>query len=198
MRRAVLLLSLLILSLFSTPLWAAGEEGVKKRPEPGTTVEMPYLIVPMSLEGKLLGYAYITSKLICSSPDACIAVREKLAFIQDAFIREVNGKACGLPDDPKTVDKAQLNARLTAAAKRIVGDRKVVSMLFLTVNFAPLHPSESTMGENVPPPERAPDQASAQKTAGEGGKAAAGTSASTTTPKDTAVPAENAQKSRPK
>jgi len=191
MRRAALLLSLLVLSLLSTPVLAAGEGGGKKRPDPGTTVEMPYLIAPMSQDGKLLGYAYITSKLICSSPDACIAVRDKLAFIQDAFIRDVNAKPCSLANDPRAVDKEQLNTRLTANAKRIVGDRKVVSMLFLSINFAPLHPSESTMGENVPPPERAPDQAAAQKPA-------AGASASTTAPKDTAVPAENAQKSRPK
>jgi len=53
---------------------------------------MPFLIAPMSKDGKLLGYAYISSKLVASSPGATIAVREKLAFIQDAFVRDVNAK----------------------------------------------------------------------------------------------------------
>ena len=147
-------------------------EGAKKdsKPEPGTSVEMPFLVAPMSQDGNLLGYVYISSKLICSSSSACISVREKLAFIQDAFVREVNGKPISLPNDPKTADKDQLNARLTAAARRIVGADKVVAMSFMEMKFAPLHPSDST--EMVPPPEQA-----AATGAGEGGGKADATSA---------------------
>jgi hypothetical protein len=138
---------LLILTLLAGPTWA---EGKAKKPEPGTTVEMPYLMAPMSQGGKLLGYAYISSKLICSSPSACITVREKLAFIQDGFVREVNAKPISLADDPTAVDRDLLNSRLTAKAKQIVGERKVVNMVFLQVQFAPLHPSESTTGQTNP------------------------------------------------
>lgn len=161
MRRS--LIPLLILALLASPLWAAG-----KKPEPGTTVEMPYLMAPMAQDGKLLGYAYISSKLVCSAPEACIAVRDKLAFIQDAFVRDVNAQPISLASDPTAVDRDLLNARLTAKAKRIVGDRKVVNMVFLDIKFAPLRPSESTTGVTTPPDQTPPAGAGTQSTPANG------------------------------
>jgi hypothetical protein len=116
----------------------------------GTNVEMPFLIAPMSKDGKLLGYAYISSKMVTPSPAATIAVREKLAFIQDAFVRDVNGAPISKTDDPRAVDIELLNARLVAVARRIVGSDRVVSMAFIAVQFAPLHPGESTVSPAAP------------------------------------------------
>ena len=173
----------------------SGHGGGGKKPEPGTTVEMPYLVVPMSKDGKLLGYSYITSRLVGSSPEACVVIREKLAVIQDAYVREVNARPLGLASDPTAIDKEQLNARLTANAKRIAGDKRVVSMLFIDIKYAPLRPSASTDG-NVPPPEQAPKGAATA--AGAAGAAAANAIGVTTPPKDTAVRGEKAQKSSQK
>lgn len=134
---------------------AAPKEGA-----PGTNVEMPFLIAPMSKDGKLLGYAYISSKTVASSQSAAIAVREKLAFIQDAFVRDVNAQSISKADDPTAIDTALLNARLLAAARRIVGGDKVVRIVFTAAQFAPLHPGDST-ANLVPPSERAPATAAA-------------------------------------
>jgi hypothetical protein len=134
------------------PAWSA--EPAKKPPEPGTSVEMPFLMVPMTKDGDLLGYSYVASKLICTSPGGALRVREKLAFIQDAFVREVNSRPASLDTDPKALDKDQLAARLTAAAKRIVGNDTVRAMLFMEIKYAPLHPGDSTTG-GAPPPEQA-------------------------------------------
>ena len=144
MRRISVLL--ILLALAAQPVAAAG---VKEGP-PGTNVEMPYLIAPVSKDGKLLGYAYISSKMVTSSPSAAIAVREKLAFIQDAFVRDMNGAPIGKADDPTTVDREVLNGRLVAAAQRIVGNDKVVGMVFLAVQYAPLHPGDTTLNQAPP------------------------------------------------
>jgi len=152
-------LILLVAVWLASPAWAGEAAKKDKKPEPGTSVEMPFLMVPMSQDGNLLGYACISSKLICSSPNACIAVRQKLAFIQDGYVRDVNLKSVALATDPKEVDKDLLAARLTAVAKRILGSGKVVGTMFLEIKFAPLHPSDST--EAVLPPEQAPAQAPA-------------------------------------
>lgn len=152
MRRT--LLPFLILSLLVGPALAEGATKGKK-PEPGTTVEMPMLMVPMSQDGRLLGYAYVTSKLVCTALASCAAVREKLAFIQDANVRDVNAQPVGLASDPTAVDRDLLNARLTVNAKRVVGDNMVKNMVFLQVQYMPLHPSESTavmMGTPAQPP----------------------------------------------
>ncbi|MDE1937571.1 MAG: hypothetical protein KGI68_01000 [Alphaproteobacteria bacterium] len=123
---------------------------------PGTNVEMPFLIAPMSQDGRLLGYSYISSKLVASSQSAAIAIRDKLAFIQDAFVRDVNARPIGQSNDPRTVDRVLLNSRLVADAGRIVGAEKVVNMVFVDIKFAPLHPGDTTL-DMVPPSDRAPD-----------------------------------------
>ena len=146
MHRILVPLLLLVLAVAGQPALAAGA----KEGAPGTNVEMPFLIAPMSKDGKLLGYAYISSKMVATSPSASIAVREKLAFIQDAFVRDVNAEPICKADDPRAVDTALLNSRLVAIARRVVGSDKVVSMVFTAVQFAPLHPSESTVNLAAP------------------------------------------------
>jgi hypothetical protein len=145
------------------PAWGA-EPAKKIKIEPGTAVEMPFLMVPMSKGGDLLGYSYISSKLVCTSSSATIRVREKLAFIQDAFVREANGQPASLATDPQAIDKDLLSARLTAAAQRIVGAQTVKTLVFMEIRFAPLHPSDSTPMASPPP------QPAAEATPDGGGK----------------------------
>lgn len=134
----------------------------KKVDEPGTHVEMPFLIAPMSADGRLQGYAYISSKLTTSSPSASVDVREKLAFIQDAFVRDVNAASIGSTADPVTVDRTLLAARLLADARRVVGRTKVVAIAFTQIQFSPLHPKPTTE-DAIPPSERAPQPQAAAK-----------------------------------
>jgi hypothetical protein len=164
MRRLSLLLAVL---LFAAPALA---EGPAKPPKaaPGTSVEMPFLAAPMSnKDGKLLGYAYISSKLVCSSLAAAVQVRKKVAFIQDADVRDVHAKAVAKADDPLAVDKDALALRLTQNAKRVAGEALVVRTDILQTQYMPLHPSES------PPPASAQGPAPAQN-AGTAAAAAAG------------------------
>jgi hypothetical protein len=118
--------------------------------EPGTHVQMPFLIAPMSIDGKLQGYSYITSKLVAATPSASVEIRERLPFIQDAFVRDVNAIPTGKADDPLAVDTAALTARLVADARRVVGSSKVVTITFTQIKFAPLHP-RATTEDDVPP-----------------------------------------------
>ncbi|MGN6517691.1 MAG: hypothetical protein ACTHLR_17835 [Rhizomicrobium sp.] len=101
---------------------------------------MPYLIAPLSVGGTLQGYAYISSKIVGASPAAAIEIREKVPFIQDAFVRDVNASAVGKPDDPMTVDNAVLAARLLALAKKVMGPGKVVDLKLMQVQVSPLQP----------------------------------------------------------
>lgn len=146
----------LLLVLIAAPAFAEK----KKAEEPGTHVEMPFLIAPMSEDGKLKGYAYISPKLTTSSPSASVEVREKLAFIQDAFVRDVNGAPISKPGAPTEVDRAALASRLAADARKVVGGTKVVAVTFTQIQFSPLHPKPA-VDELVPPPERAAQTAEA-------------------------------------
>ncbi|MBV8976442.1 MAG: hypothetical protein JO261_09115 [Alphaproteobacteria bacterium] len=144
----------LILAAVLLPLSAAAADKPAPGEQPGTHVEMPFLIAPMSVAGKLQGYAYISSKLVSASPGASVAIREKLAFIQDAFVRDVNVAPIGKAADPLAVDTVLLGARLLADARRIVGASQVVAIAFTQIQFSPLHPAPTTEGA-VAPPERA-------------------------------------------
>ncbi|MEI9932111.1 MAG: hypothetical protein WDM89_16605 [Rhizomicrobium sp.] len=148
---------------------AADAPPKKTAEEPGTHVQMPFLIAPVSVDGKLQGYVYITSKLIAATPTASVEIRDKLAFIQDAFVRDVNAKDVASGPDVSTVDKAALTARLVGDAKRIVGAPKVVSIVFTEMQFSPLHPKTTTTDQNTgaapspPPPAAKPPAASSTK-----------------------------------
>ena len=106
--------------------------------EPGTSVEMPYLIAPVVVNGALSSNAYVSSKVIAASPAATIVVRDKLPFIQDAYVRDVNATPIGKADDPATVDVPALTARLLADAKRIAGANLVSSIEIIRIQIAPL------------------------------------------------------------
>jgi hypothetical protein len=146
MRKSAVLIAALCLTL---P--ARADEEFKKQ-QPGTHVQMPFLIAPMCIDGRLQGYSYITSKLVASTPSASVEIREKLPFIQDAFVRDVNAAPTGKAQDPLAIDTAALTARLVADARRIVGNTRVVTITFTQIRFSPLHP-KATSDDPTPPSE---------------------------------------------
>jgi hypothetical protein len=122
---------------------ALAEDAKTAEREPGATVEMPFLIAPVIVDGKLTAYAYVSSKVIASSRQAAVSVREKTPFLQDAFIRDVNAAPIGTADDPMKVDQPALAARMLADAKRIAGSAKVVSFVITQIQVAPVRPNQT-------------------------------------------------------
>ena len=116
-------------------------------------VDMPFLIAPMNADGKLLGYAYISSKLVAANASAALEIREKVAFIQDAYVRDVNSAPVSLASDPTAVDVKLLGSRLLGDARRVLGSAKVIRIVFgdgkkdTGIQFSPLHPSQTPMRE---------------------------------------------------
>ena len=114
-----------------------GEKGGK----PGTNIDMPYLMAPLTnAEGKLTGYAYISSRLTASSEGVLTEVREKIPFIQDLLVRNINGASVTMPDDPEKVDIAGVEARLLADARKVMGAAKIKQITVCTVQIAELRP----------------------------------------------------------
>lgn len=136
---------------------AHGKEG-DKGGAPGTNIDMPFLMAPMTgADGKLSGYAYISSRLTANSDVSANQARDKIAFIQDAFVRDVNAKEIATSGDPAMVDNTALQARLLADARKVVGAKKLVSISIMQVQIAPLRPSPVTaVAGQLPPAEPAP------------------------------------------
>ena len=151
-----------ILLISATPAFAAEKAAEKpaahgaEKPEkesgaPGTNVDMPFLMAPMTdADGKLTGYAYITSRLTASSEAIVTDVREKLPFIQDVLLRDVNNSPVALPDNPQEVNIPGLEARLLAGARKVMGGAKIKTVTVCTVQIAELRPKQ-TPALHTPP-----------------------------------------------
>ena len=153
MRKAAILFLLAALAL------PARADDTEKGGKPGTNVEMPYLMAPLSdADGRLLGYAYLSTRLTAMSDIYALAVRDKLPFIQDRMVRDVNNQLVTTPDDPEKVDIAGVERRLLADAIQVMGAGKVRLITVCTVQIAPLHPVQ-TPALNTPPDEMVPGSA---------------------------------------
>lgn len=138
--------TLLFMVLMTLPAFAAGEGShaareadTSKGGAPGTNVEMPFLMAPVTnADGKLTGYAYVSTRLTASSGAAALMAREKLPFIQDAFVRDVNGQQIAQTGDAGDVDIPALEARLLADARKVMGAGKVRQITVCNVQMAPL------------------------------------------------------------
>ena len=139
------LIALLSAFVFVAGVQTATAEEAKPAPDAkkadaaaGTSVEMPYLIAPLSDSTTLLGYAYVSCRIIGSSQAAALEIRDKVPFIQDAFVRDVNVSSIGKPDDPLAVDRAILEPRLLALTKKVMGPGKVTDLKLIQVQIVPL------------------------------------------------------------
>ena len=150
--RKALIPALLVLAL-AAPSFAAEEKGAAKpaaggeaakKGKPGTNIDLPNLMAPLTNEdGKLMGYAYLGSRLTAASEKDALAVREKLPFIQDAILRDVNAEPISTPDDPEKVDVPALEKRLMGEAVKVMGAGKVKVITVCTVLVAQLHPAQT-------------------------------------------------------
>jgi hypothetical protein len=148
------------LLVFSSPASAAevrhGPSPHGKAPEagaPGTNIDMPFLMAPMTgADGKLSGYAYVASRVTATSDANATLVRDKLAFIQDAFVRDVNAREIAATGNPVKVEEPALQARLLADARKVMGPGKVASVAIVQVQIAPLRPGPVTAVAGQLPP----------------------------------------------
>jgi hypothetical protein len=138
---------------------AAGEGGGKRKQTtaPPNEVEMPFLMAPVIRGGELFGYIYVASKMITPSAEAALKVRNKLAYIQDAYVRDVSKTPISASADIADLDRDALNRRLTAIAGRIAGEKNIGKLVFVAIKFAPLR--EGAPQTTVTEPEKGGDGA---------------------------------------
>jgi len=101
-------------------------------------VQMPTILAPMIADNRLENYAYITVVLKPAAPAGVLAIREKVPFLQDAFLRELNGAPIVKADDPKSVDEAALKPRLIARMNQILPAGTVAELKFEPIVVAPV------------------------------------------------------------
>ena len=118
---------------------AAQKTGAADAQDGGPTdVEMPPLLAPVIVDNRLDSYAYLTIELTPASRDKVLLIREKVPFLQDGFLREVNKAPIGKANDPKTVDQEALKKRLLARLKQILPAGTVSDLKFDQIVLSPI------------------------------------------------------------
>lgn len=132
-------LALILVAAVGSADALAASKPAKGDPAPGSSVEMPYLIAPMiDADGKLLAYAYVSTKIVATSPDDAVEVRNKTPFIQDAFVRDVNATGFAKPGDPTAVDQPALLGRLLGDVRKVVGGDRIATIVITQIQISPL------------------------------------------------------------
>ena len=103
-----------------------------------TDVEMPPLLAPVIVDNRLDSYAYITIQLTPAARDKVFLIREKVPFLQDGFLREVNKAPIGKASDPKAVDQEALKKRLLARLNQILPKNTVSDLKFEQIVLSPV------------------------------------------------------------
>ena len=116
--------------------WAAE----KTNDQGPTDVDLPAILAPMVVENRLENYAYITISLSPVSRDKTLVIRDKMPFLQDAFLREMNKGSIVKAGDPKAVDTAALKPRLLARMNQILPPGTVVDLKFEQIVLTPIQP----------------------------------------------------------
>ena len=105
-----------------------------------TDVEMPPILAPMVVDNRLESYAYITVSLTPASRDRVLLIREKVPFLRDGFLREVNKASIANASDPKTVDQPALKKRLLARVNQILPPGTVSDLKFPEIVLTAIQP----------------------------------------------------------
>ena len=102
-----------------------------------------YLDICWAAQRAGLYFTCISSRLTAASEATTLVVREKIPFIQDAMVRDVNGADVTTAEDREQVDIPKLEARLMGDARKVLGAGKVKQITICTVQIAELHPVQT-------------------------------------------------------
>ena len=130
----------LVLSVAVALLAAAPARAEEGQAHAIPDIELPVLIAPMVVNGRLEHYAYITIALTPSSADHIFEVRNRVPYLQDAFLREVNRGTIVRADNPNEVDTVALKARLVARMRAVLPPDWVSAFKFEKIVVAQMRP----------------------------------------------------------
>lgn len=136
--RVLVLLLACILAVLLPP--AVGHTATAATEDQGPVdIELPPILAPMVIQNQLRGYAYITVALAPSGRDKVGAIRERVPFLRDAFLREVNRASILKAEDAKAVDAEGVKARLIDRMNQILPQGTVGELKLQQIALAPFN-----------------------------------------------------------
>ncbi len=118
-------------------------------------VELPMLVAPVTVNGRLYHYAYMRVLLEAKDSATVEVAREKIPYIIDALLRETHRDSIALNGDPNEIDGEGLKARLLEAANSAIGAGAFVSLSFRDTIQTDDPALNAAAAAAAPPPEPA-------------------------------------------
>ena len=103
-------------------------------------VEIPPIFAPLIVQQRLESYAYITVLLTPAAADKTLIIREKMPFLRDAFLRELNKGTITKADDPKTIDEPAVRTRLLSRLNQILAAGTVSELKLEPIQYSAIQP----------------------------------------------------------
>ncbi|MSP95010.1 MAG: hypothetical protein EXR00_07025 [Alphaproteobacteria bacterium] len=111
----------------------AAEQGI-------VDVGLPALLAPMIVGPRLESYAYIIIVLAPTGANKVLLIREKVPFLRDAFLRELNKGTIVKAADTKAVDAEAIKTRLTARMNQVLPAGTVAELKLEQIVVIPVQP----------------------------------------------------------
>lgn len=112
----------------------------KGEPQPGddtyippNSSNMPMLLIPVSIDGRRSHYIFVSYRLVMHNELQVDKVNQKIAWLHDAFMREVFASNPVDPNNPNRPDKDYLTRKFREIAKRVLHEDLVKSVYFTNI-----------------------------------------------------------------
>lgn len=119
---------------------------------PEASSAMPMLLVPSYVDGRKSHYIFVSYRLVLETQLQVDRVNQKVAWLHDAFMRDVFKSHPTLKDDPHKVDREYLVRRFKEISAKVLGDDIVIDLYF--------HSEMSEKGPRLKAPPQRPKKAS--------------------------------------
>lgn len=100
---------------------ASGGEAVNS----GRTMEAPYIAVPVTREGRLVNYLFVSVRFEIALGVDLWRTRERAQFLRDALVRAAHANHLASADDNNILDEARAIAVFRATAAQVLGAQAV-------------------------------------------------------------------------
>lgn len=154
-------ITFLVMCLFIlAPSAPAMETNAKKDAPPNNEIEMPFLICPATQDGKLVGYFYISYRMVTPSAEEARDIKGKLATLQDTYVRAVYRHDVFKEGHPNEFDQQAFQTIILNATRGMVKADQVTGITIKAIKYEALHPR----GVEAPAAPPVDNQATAKET----------------------------------
>ncbi len=112
-----------------------GNEAPKDQDQALRSVDIPVVVAPISIRGRLVNYAFMNIRVVLNKDVDVWKMRVKSPFMRDAIVRAAHRHPFGKPGERSTIDKAEAIARIRTALLPWVSPEQLDHIELLSVDM---------------------------------------------------------------